>query len=181
MPFFVLGLAAYSVLTLDRDVAVLRKQVMAATDTTWKTQVQLSVGRWLIGLVRTGFSFVKSKDMADAKLALSSVRQASVGVYKRESAGSDSWSRERLLVDADRAMNRRGWTRLVGVVDQKDTVLIYVPAKYDAEEPIDLCLSVVNERELVVVSATIAPEGLAELIQKHAGDELKRELKLVQL
>lgn len=180
-PIVVLGAIVYSVFTLDRDAAVLRQKVVAATRADWKTKVQLSAGQLAIGLVRTGFSLVDSKEIADAKLALRAVTSASVGVYERKSKAVGAWSRQQLLVDTDEAMRRRGWVRLIGVVEQKDTVLIYGPADYEATDSIDICLSVVNERDLVVVSATIRPAELAELVEKHAGDQWPQGLKRVRL
>lgn len=180
-PFLILGAIAYSFLVLDRDVALLRKQVVAATHADWKTKVQMSVGQLTLGLVRTGLSFVDNKEMADAKLALRAVRCASVGVYERQMKSAGSWSQYQLLVDTDNAMSRRGWSRLVGVVDKKNTVLIYGPAHHVEDEAIDICLSVVNDHELVVVSATLSPAGLAELVERHLGDDLNRSLKRVPL
>ena len=180
-PFVLLGIVAASFLTLDRDAAVLRKQVMAATDSGWHTKVQMSVGRITLGAVRTGLCFVHHKDMADARLALAAVRHASVGVYERQAGGGD-WSREQLFADTDRTMGKRGWTRLVGVADQKDTVLVYVSQDItDNDDPVDLCVAVVNGKELVVVSTSIEPSQLAELAAKHAPDDIKRHLRLSRL
>lgn len=179
-PFVILGAMAVSFLTLDRAAAVLRKQVMAASHADWRTKVQLSVGRVALGAVGTGLSFVHSPDIADAQLALKAVRQASVGVYQRTTTDGESWSREQLFSDTDKAMGRRCWSRLVGVVDDKDVVLVYVPAKSPADGPIDICVSVLNDHELVVVSASVDADGLAALVEKHGGEELTRSLKLAK-
>lgn len=180
MPFVMLGAVAISVLSLNRDAAVLRNHVMAGTHADWQTKIQLSVGRITLGLVRTGLGFVHKEEVKDALLALKAVQGASVGIYERKSGQSESWSREQLCTDTDRVMTQRGWTRLVGVVDKKEAVIVYVPVKYDADEPIDICLAVVSRRELVVVSASVDAAGLAELVEKHAGQGLKRGLKLAQ-
>ena len=57
-PWLVLAAVVASYLTLDSDVAVLRKQVMAATDAGWSTRVQMSVGRTTLGAIGTGLGFV---------------------------------------------------------------------------------------------------------------------------
>ncbi|MDB6114991.1 MAG: hypothetical protein JWQ62_1936, partial [Lacunisphaera sp.] len=44
-PWLALAVVVASYLTLDRDVAVLRQHVMAATGASWCTKVQMSVGR----------------------------------------------------------------------------------------------------------------------------------------
>lgn len=169
-PFVLLGAAVANYLTLDRDAAMLRRQVMRATGADWDTKVQVSLGSMSFSAVRTGLSFVQNKDVDEAKLALRAVRSASVGVYQRQ--GRDSgWSRAELLNDTDRAMKSRGWTRVVGVVNGDDTVMVYVPE--DSDELDEVCVAVVNGRELVVVSAEVRPEELVALVERHAGNKLQ--------
>lgn len=62
-------------------------------------------------------------------------------------------------------------TRIVGVADGKDTVMVYVPK--DADEPDRICVAVINVREMVVVSATIRPAALMNRVKRHAGGELR--------
>jgi hypothetical protein len=171
---------AVSYLTLDHDARVLRREVMASSDGHWHTKVQVSVGRLTLDAMRCVLLFVHHKDIADARLALSSVKGASVGVYELTSAGTD-WSREQLFVHADEAMQRRGWTRLVGVADDKTTVLIYTSDEPGGGDTADVCLAVVDGRELVVVSTTVNAAGLAELVERRAGGDLKRSLHLAKL
>ncbi len=165
-PFVLLVIAAISFLTLDSDAAMLRKHVMAATDAGWHTRVQMSVGGITLGALRQGLHFVHAKNIEEARLALRAVRHASVGVYERTSGPAD-WSHLQLFADTDQAMGRRGWTRLVGVADNKDTVLIYVPQDMATDGPVDMCMAVVNGRELVVVSTSVDASVLGELVKQH--------------
>ena len=57
-PFLLLGAVAISYLTLDSDVRALRKQVMAATDASWHTKVQMDVGQVTLGAINEGLRFV---------------------------------------------------------------------------------------------------------------------------
>jgi hypothetical protein len=175
----VLALVAASFLTLDGDAAALRKQVMAATDSGWNTKVQLSIGCVTLGAVRSGLWFVHHKDVAEARLALAAVRHASVGVYERTPGRAD-WSREQLFTNTDRVMAKRGWIRLAGVADHKDTVLIYVPRDLDLDGPVELCLAVVNGKELIVVSTSVDASKLAELAARHTPDDVKHQLRLAK-
>lgn len=179
-PFLLLGLAAVSYLTLDRDVRVLRQHVMAATDANWSTKVQMSVGRLTLGVIGQGLRFVHQPNIDDARLALRAVKHASVGVYGRVSGGTD-WSREQLFVETDRAMQKRGWTRLVGVADKQESVLVYVQDDLDESEPVEICVAVVNGKEMVVASTTIDAAALGELLAKHAGDDIKGRLHFAKL
>ena len=70
-------------------------------------------------------------------------------------------------------MSARGWTRIVGVADGGDTVMIYLPAGVENSPPSSICLAVCNRRELVVVAAQVEPDALAALA---AGELNKRRL-----
>lgn len=176
-PFVILGLAAASYLTLDRDAAALRKHVMAASQADWDTKVQFSVGRATLGAVRTGLWFVEAEHIDDARLALGAVRHASVGVYELAS-DRVKVSREELVTTTDRTMKQRGWSRLVGVVEDRETVLIYVSDEADEDAPLDVCLAVLDGRDLVVVSTSVSGDALDQLIRKTAGPEIRKKLKL---
>ena len=178
-PLVLLAIAVVNFLTLDHDAAMLREHVMAATDAGWHTKIQLSVGGITLSALRTGLHFVHHKDIEEARLALGAVRHASVGVYERTS-NQAHWSRAQLFADTDQAMARRGWTRLVGVADKKDTVLIYVPQDLDTDGPVEMCLAVVNGKELVVVSTSVDASVLAELVKKHSGDDVKSHLRFAK-
>jgi hypothetical protein len=178
-PIVVLALVAASYLTLDHDATVLRRQVMAASATDWHTKIQLHVGSLSIAAIRSGLAFVHNKDIAEAKMALAAVQQVSVGVYERAS-GPQTWSREQLFAATDKTMQHRGWIRLVGVADKNESVLIYVNQEVAAEEPVKLCLAVVSEQELVVVSTQIDPSSLAELVERNGAAGLKNRLHLAQ-
>lgn len=179
-PFLLLGIAAASYLTLDRDVRLLRQHVMAATDANWSTKVQVSLGGGTLGVIHQGLRFVHHEGIDDARLVLRAVKHVSVGVYERTSGGANC-SREQLFGATDRAMQKRGWTRLVGVADQKESVLVYVQDDLDEDEPITICLAVVNGKGMVVASATIDAAALGELVAKHAGDDIKSRLHFAKL
>jgi len=174
-PFVVLGCVIYSFISLEHDAAVLRRHVMDATDAHWTTKVQVSVGPLTLGAVRQGLRFVHAEGVADARQALGAVRCASVGVYERTSGGAN-WSRDELFKETDRAMLKRGWVRMVGMTDHQETVLIYVPQDMGNDGPVDLCLAVVSDKELVVVSTTVDADRLAEFVEQQAGKDGKARL-----
>lgn len=179
-PFLLLGVAAVSYLTLDRDVRMLRNHVMEATDVAWDTKVQMSIGRMTLGAIGQGLRLVDHKDMDDARLALRSVQHASVGVYERRVGGGEC-PREQLFAATDRAMRNRGWTRMVGVAEKKETVLVYVQEEPEKNESVEICLAVITGKELVVASTTIDAAALGDLVARHADDDLKRHLRSAKL
>jgi leucyl aminopeptidase (aminopeptidase T) len=60
-------------------------------------------------------------------------------------------------------------------------VLVYVSQDIVPDEPVDICVAVINGQELVVVSTSIDASKLAELVERHAGDDLKSRLHLAKL
>ena len=73
-------------------------------------------------------------------------------------------------------MARRGWTRIVGVADTGDIVLIYLPTQSEDLQPSRVCLAVCNDRELVVVAAGFEANALAGLIAREMDGRLPVKL-----
>ncbi len=164
-PVVAVGALVASVIHLNSDAARLRDRILAASGGGWHARVQLNVSPIIVGAVRSGLSFVH--DLPDeARQALRAVRSASVGVYEQDAGAAtarpgDFWRA------ADENMLRHGWTRVVGVVDGRDTVLIYLPDGSAQAKPSRICLAVCNDRHLVVVSASIRPDALVNLAQSE--------------
>jgi hypothetical protein len=178
-PVLLLGIAAVSYLTIDRDVRVIREHVMAATGARWATRLQMNVGRLTLGAIGEGLRFSAIENVDTARLALDAVRGASVGIYAREANGGRI-PLEKLFLATDRAMQNRGWTRLVGVAKSTEQVLVYVPSRPDERGPIDVCVAVVSGKELVVASARLNPEALQFLLAKHSGGGDDRRFRLAK-
>lgn len=174
-PVFLLGFAAFSFLTLNSEAATLRSQVMDASHSDWDTRVQVSVGRLSFGMLRTGLSLVPGIE-EEVRLAMKTVRHASVGVYELADR-SANWSREKLFADTDKAMARRGWTRLVGVAEDRNTVLVYVADDADLDATVDVCVAVVDGRNLVVVSANIDGDAIAKLVSSQANGKFSAKAR----
>jgi hypothetical protein len=173
-PFVVAGLAVVSVLRLNADAAHLRDELMSATGGGWHAKVQLTLDRPLLAAARTGIACLH--DVPDeARQALRAVRSASVGVYERKD-GRSRQPREPLWAAADRVMSRRGWTRVVGVSDTNDTVLIYVPTGRADAKPARVCLAVYNGHELVIVAGGFEADALADLVARETGGRLPFKL-----
>lgn len=161
-PIVVLAGAAINYLTLDGDARVLRRHVMHAAGGEWDTTVQFSIGGPTFSVLRAGFAVVNSEKTFEAQKALRAVRSASVGVYQLRSSGA-LHSDVGMLRAADELMERRGWDRAIGVIDDSSTVMIFVPQNQSGRPRV--CLAVLDGEELVVVSAVLDARALGDLIR----------------
>jgi hypothetical protein len=154
-------LAAYNLVTLPRDPATLRDELTATLTQSVRTRVQVTAGPILLTAARVVLSFIKDVP-EEARIALSAVRNASVGVYElRESISSPE--RSRLFTAADALMQKRGWTRVVGVKDVDTTVLVYLPAREPSGSSERVCVAVCSDHHLVVVSGKVRLDRLVDL------------------
>ena len=180
-PVVVLTMVALSYITLDRDAAALRHQVMRASGAQWDTKVQVSIGSLTMGAVRTLLYFIHEDGVTEARDALHAVQSTSVGVYELP-VGSPlpDFARAELFASTDRVMADRGWTRMVGVADHKDTVLLYVPSNLGNSDEVEICLAVVSGRELVVNTTRLVPSELMNFVAKHGADGFKSHLQIAR-
>jgi hypothetical protein len=180
-PVVVVAVGVLSMFRLNGDATALRREVVAATDADWNTKVQVSAGGIVLTAVRTGLLFVDDEHIDDARLALAAVKNASVGVYERSGHGH-KWSREQLLVRTDERMQKRGMTRVVGVTGHNEFVLVYVSEDADGGDRMDLCVAVVDDDDLVIVSSTVDAGALMKLAERHMPEGgIRKQLKMAGL
>ena len=72
-----------------------------------------------------------------------------------------------MLGAADSAMNRRGWDRVVGVLDGEDMVAVYVSSKTTSCRLLECCVVVFDGEQMVVASARGNLEPLLKLTQNR--------------
>ncbi len=163
LALFSFGLTGCS--NMGRDAEALRDSLMNTAAAQWDKEVEIGVGAITLSLARAGLSFVDLD--ADARAALDAVRGAEVGVYRLQSG------RRRLAppappAAAEEPMTARGWDRLVIVLGRHELVAIYVPKEIKSPRHMKVCLAVLNEQELVVVSAESNLEPLLEMASRHS-------------
>jgi len=153
----------WTMLHASREVATLRDCVLTSTVADGRKEIEFSVGPLLFGLARAGLNWVELEP--EVRSLLGAVRGASVGVYRLDQAVLD---RPSLIEKVDDAMSRRGWERMLGVMDGDDCVLAYVPANLRSPHDLRLSLLVLDGRQLVVASVRADPEPAMELLLREA-------------
>lgn len=171
------ALAGTGCFRVSSDLGALRDSAMHSAAAKWDQQIEVGVGPVTLAMARVGLKFVDLEP--DARTALHAVRGAEVGVYRRHGKRA-ALPRAAILSAADAAMNERGWDRVVGVLDGRDLVAVYVPQNSRATRSIKVCLLVLNPEEMVVASARSNLEPLMELASRHMehGNALRSRLSL---
>jgi len=160
-----------SSLRLERDTVRLRDAVTGAFsggDATdgWSRRIEVRLGGCTFGLMRLVTRFMDLPD--EARHALRAARSASVGVYQWH--GADVEATRRMMAGGSGSVHVGGrkWTRVVSVRDGDESVVVLTPATDDAEaDTLELCVVVLAEGELVVVSVEVDPQPLSDLVQPH--------------
>jgi hypothetical protein len=161
----ILALSVWNLLAAGRETKALRQELLAALPLPADPQVQVSAGPILLGLARSALVVIPDVP-PEARQALRAVRAASVGVYQLRGAVNAA-DRVELFAAADRAMAQRRWSRIVGVNNGRETVLVYMPTDSAEGDRLRVCLAVWAEDQLVLVSAVADGAESLELIQQH--------------
>jgi hypothetical protein len=158
----VLGVLSY--FHLSSDTRAVRREITRASGVEWRQQIGLNIGSLTMSAARAGLAFVPLEP--EARAALRSVRGVEVGVYE-QAAGLEQADREAMLAVADRVLNARGWERVVGVLEGKSMVGVYLPAKVTPASRMKACVVVQEGRQMVVVSAQANLEPLLECLRNN--------------
>lgn len=153
-----------STVRLGRDAGALRNSVMKSAALRFDRKIEVNVGSFTLNLARTVLHFVPLDP--NVRPALQAVRGAEVGVYQIE-PGQSPLDHASLLSAADEAMARRGWDRVVGVMNPHELVAVYVPRNVRTARDLKACLAVMDRGQLVVASVRSNLEPLLELANHH--------------
>jgi len=81
-----------------------------------------------------------------------------------------------MLGAADSAMNRRGWDRVVAVLDGDDMVAVYVSNKTTSCSRIECCVVVFDGEQMIVASARANLQPLLDCVLHEHG--LREKIRL---
>jgi len=170
-----LAVAVYGVTSyfrLGSEMAGLRDSLQSASGQEWHRQIALNVGGVTFGAVRAGLSLVKIE--AEPRVALESIRGCEVGIYQTLSDTGNA-NRAAMLIAADKAMERRGWERIVGVIDKENLVAVYVPSKLNSTSRMKCAVMVCEDRQMILASmrANLDPAIEFALSQSEFGEVRK--------
>lgn len=164
----ILAVSVVSCLGLGGEAKTLRNSMMESSSLNCERKIEVSVGGLLFTLARIGVSFFDVPP--EVRAGIKTVREARVGVYEVKHGRGEIRASE-LLESADRAMSDCKWERFVTVVNRNELVAIYTPKETDSSRELEVSVVVLNENEMVIVSARANPEPLFKLAMREAGLE----------
>ena len=167
VPVVCLSVAAYGIyrtFTISGEVRELRRGMAKSFPQGWSKEIEVKAPRPLLWAGRRVVSWVNVEP--DVRDAIQVVRGGQVGVYRLHEEPSRRQLGE-LLGRTDQAMDRRGWDRVVGVLNRHELVAVYMPAGADEDIELRGCVLVVSSRDLVLASVEGNLEPLARLVNRH--------------
>lgn len=167
-----LGFAVVRLLGPERDFSQVRREVARTVDAPLRCQIQVNLGPLALVPARIITRFIDDIP-AEAHLALSAARRASIGVYHVDAAASDGPARA-LFDSAALDLNESDWKRVVAVRDGSETVMIYLPRNWTGHGEVDVFIAVCDGNDLILVSASLRPEPLKKLVALHLPQDLIR-------
>jgi len=121
-------------------------------------KIEFGVGFFTVGLAKLATHYIDIPP--EARTALSSLKQAECAIYqvqqRRESLAS-------ILMEADKAMESRGCERLVGVIQKRQLVAVYVPRDMNSAQDLKASVLVLDGKQLVCVTARANASDLLRL------------------
>jgi len=158
---FVAGAAVLRSFKPPSDMSELRTELRTCLDASSLSSVEISLPTWVATLGRVGASLADLDP--EVKAALQTVAGGQIGVYElaERPSGSNALAMLRL---ADQHLEQEGWTRVVTVREEDALVAVYgLESSMRPGKTIEVFVIVLDERELVIASASGYAEPLFEL------------------
>ena len=149
-----------------RDFSAVQAALIEHSGCEWQRTIRVGIPAGLFSVARWGLRFVDIEP--EARAALDTMHGVRVAIHQLARGNAD---RAAMLAAADTALLPRGWDRVVGVLEQKEMVAVYLPARMKAGDLLELCVVVFDGEQLVLVSGRADPEPLVELALRHTAEQ----------
>jgi len=146
------------------DLEALRAGVVRATGARLDREIELAVRPLAFAMVRAVTVFADIPE--EARAAVRAIHSVELGVYQVRAAWGEGGPRG-VLSAVDEAMAKRGWDRLVGVVDGSTVVAVFGPRTLPSQRDLPLAVLVTDGPQLVLAKVRGDPEVLATWALAH--------------
>lgn len=140
----------------------LHGELVAALPGEWQTSLQVSAGPALLALARAGLALAQVPP--EVRAAAGAVRTLKVSVHRFPGRAP---ARSPLLAAADQVLFPRGWERVVAVVDGRELAAVYTRVGETAARQVPVCVLVLDDEELVLVTAVGDAESALTLACRY--------------
>ena len=158
---------AFAVLHVSGDTRVMRNAVIHGDGAKWQKQVEVNVGALPLWLARCVLPFTPAPP--EAQQALSAVRSVEVSLHELRESYPD---RARIMREADEKMRKRGWDRVVGVLDRDTAVAVYAQPESGSGGNVKVSVLVLEGKQMVAVSGRAKLEPVFELAMEKANQTI---------
>lgn len=158
---------------VSSDTRALRDAGLEIAGEGAQEQIELGVGFFTVGLAKLGAKFLELPP--EAKIVMDSVRGAECSIYELQRHKSNLAA---VLARADKAMQKRGRERILGVIDGRELVAVYIPRSMKSHRDLDVSVLVLNQEQLVCVSARGDMEPLLQVALEKAKEQMPRTPKV---
>jgi hypothetical protein len=169
------GFAVVKSLRPSGALTDLRTELFEELDLTPATQIQVKAPSLLFAAVRWGSHFVDVEP--EVRCGMRTVESAQVGVYELTEHPGRQTQLDLIRITDNRLLSD-GYERLLCVLDQKETVLVYLSEMDDSNDTVQACVVVLSDCNLVLTSVSLRAEAISDLVELGT-DQI--DLKLAQL
>ncbi|HUS36610.1 MAG TPA: hypothetical protein VM680_14755 [Verrucomicrobiae bacterium] len=154
---------AVAIFHVSGDTRALRNAAIHGDGAQWQKQVEANVGFLPLSIARIILPFTPAPP--EAQQAFSAIRSVEVSVHELRGSKPDH---ARILRDADEDMRKRGWDRVVAVLDHETVVAVYVTPDSGPEGKVKVSVLVVDGRQMVAVTGRANLQPVLDLAMNKA-------------
>ena len=154
---------AVAIFHVSGDTRALRNAAIHGDGAQWKKQVEANVGFLPLSVARMILPFTPAPP--EAQQALSAIRSVEVSVHELRGSKPDH---ARILRDADEDMRKRGWDRVVAVLENDSAVAIYVTPDSGPGGKVKASVLVVDGNQMIAVTGRANLEPIMDLAMNKA-------------
>lgn len=155
-------IAACGCAPAPNPVHTVHDELLAALPGEWQTCIRVSAGSTLLALARAGLAVAEVPP--EARAAARTVRTIKVSMHRFAGRAP---VRSTLLACADQVLSRRGWERVVTVMEDREMTTVYAQTGTSTTRRWPVCVLVLTEEELVMVTTVGDPEAALRLVRDH--------------
>lgn len=154
---------AVAIFHVSGDTRALRNAAIHGDGAQWQKQVEANVGFLPLSIARIVLPFTPAPP--EAQQAFSAIRSVEVSFHELRGSKPDL---ARILRDADEDMRKRGWDRVLGVVEKANVFAIYVTPDSGPAGKVKASILVIDGRQMIAATGRANLQPIMDLAVSKA-------------